>query len=86
MGVHTHLGQEVFLLSLPDFSSKSKVAGNLGVSCSAGQQAEGLKAVLTYDWTISEVDLLIFNVQRGRKGRRGEGSNLSERPQRVNDN
>lgn len=44
-----------------------------------------MKAVLTCDWTISKADLLIFNVRRGRKGRRGEGGNLSERPQRVND-
>lgn len=44
MGVRTHVGQEVSLLSLPDFNRKTKVAGNLGVSYSAGQQAQGLKA------------------------------------------
>jgi len=31
---------------------------------------EGLKPVLTCDWTISKVDFLIFNTQRGREGRR----------------
>jgi hypothetical protein len=47
---------------------------------------EGLKPALTCDWTISKVDFLIFNAQRGREGRGEEGSSISERPQTVNDN
>lgn len=38
---------------------------------------EDLKPVRTGDWTISKVDFLIFNVQRGGERRRGEGRGAS---------